>query len=632
MVFVIFSFVLFTALVALITFLKTRGDNLDTNDGYFLGGRSLTAPIIAGSLLLTNLSASSFVGMAANGYTSNMSVMGYEVCSGVVLVIVAMFLLPRYLKQGITTIPEFIEARYDHGTKTFVTCLFLVSYFVNMLPVTLYSGAIAMEQLFGIEEIFGISHITAVWIMVVLIGVIGSIYAVSGGLKAVAVSDTLNGIALVIGGLLIPVFAIIFLGHGSFAEGFNTLGSSSPEKWNAIGSAKNGDPVPFTTLFTGLFLVNLYYWGTDQSIIQRGLGAKNLAEGQKGVVWAGFLKVLTPFIVIVPGVIAYYIYGGGLTAQQADMIYPQLVADVLPKPLLGFFAAAMMGAILSTFNSVLNSASTLFALDIYKGTKKGQSMNDEMLVATGRKFGIAVAVVSIIIAPFIAYAPNGLFDYLQQINGFFNVPIFTIVFLGYITKKVPAKAAKIGLAYFVPMYGAFQLADKLSSTGRAVLSILVLVAIIAAIVLKGKKELRIKAIVLTLIYFAVTIIFLSLAWKFNLHFFHVSAVLFVFTSILMKTLGKWEPMDRPFELGSNNLVNVTPWKGRVKTSAFVLYCMVAMYFIFSPLGVAKEGGADITTVISLIVLAAVTFILAIFVDKKVQIADAKAMAAIKSSR
>jgi SSS family solute:Na+ symporter len=614
---------LFTALVALITFLKTRGDNLDTNDGYFLGGRSLTAPIIAGSLLLTNLSASSFVGMSANGYSSNMSIMGYEVASGVVLVIVALFLLPKYLKQGITTIPEFIEARYDHGTKTFVTFLFLVSYFVNMLPITLYSGAIAMEKLFGIEEIFGISHVAAVWIMVIIIGVIGSIYAISGGLKAVAVSDTLNGIALVAGGLLIPIFAIIFLGHGSFSEGFSTLGASNFDKWNAIGSAKNGDPVPFSTLFTGLFLVNLYYWGTDQSIIQRGLGAKNLEEGQKGVVWAGFLKVLTPFIIIVPGVIAFYIYGGGLNAQQADMIYPQLVADVLPKPLLGFFAAAMMGAILSTFNSVLNSASTLFALDIYKGTKKGSTMDDEQLVATGRKFGIAVAVISIFIAPFIAYAPNGLFDYLQQINGFFNVPIFTIVFLGYTTKRVPPKAAKIGLAYFVSMYGAFQLTDKLSATVRIVLAILLLIVIIVAIITKGKKELRNKSIVLAIIYAAVTSLFLILAWKYNLHFFHVSAILFVLTSFMMKKLGKWSPMDKPFILSNKNVVNITPWKGRVKTSAFVLYCMVAMYFIFSPIGIAKEGGADINTIIALALLAVFTVIIAMIIDKKVQAHDEK---------
>ncbi len=366
--FVLFSFVLFTALVALITVLKTRGDNLSSNDGYFLGGRSLTAPIIAGSLLLTNLNASSFVGMSANAYTSNMSVMGYEVCSGIVLVLVALFLLPRYLKQGITTIPEFIENRFDRSTKQFVTWLFLISYFVNMLPVTLYSGAIAMEQLFGIEEIFGLSHIAAVWLMVVIIGVIGSIYAISGGLKAVAISDTLNGIALVIGGLSIPVFAIIYLGHGSFADGFQTLSASHSEKWNAIGS--NSDPVPFSTLFTGLLLVNLYYWGTDQSIIQRGLAAKNLEEGQKGVVWAGFLKILTPFMVIIPGIIAYFIYGDGISVQEADMIYPQLVAQVLPKWALGFFAAAMMGAILSTFNSVLNSASTLFSLDIYKASKK----------------------------------------------------------------------------------------------------------------------------------------------------------------------------------------------------------------------------------------------------------------------
>jgi SSS family solute:Na+ symporter len=622
--FVLFSFVLFTALVALITVLKTRGDNLSSNDGYFLGGRSLTAPIIAGSLLLTNLNASSFVGMSANAYTSNMSVMGYEVCSGIVLVLVALFLLPRYLKQGITTIPEFIENRFDRSTKQFVTWLFLISYFVNMLPVTLYSGAIAMEQLFGIEEIFGLSHIAAVWLMVVIIGVIGSIYAISGGLKAVAISDTLNGIALVIGGLSIPVFAIIYLGHGSFADGFQTLSASHSEKWNAIGS--NSDPVPFSTLFTGLLLVNLYYWGTDQSIIQRGLAAKNLEEGQKGVVWAGFLKILTPFMVIIPGIIAYFIYGDGISVQEADMIYPQLVAQVLPKWALGFFAAAMMGAILSTFNSVLNSASTLFSLDIYKASKRGANKSDVEIVRTGRTFGIIVAIISMIIAPFIAYAPNGLFDYLQKINGFFNVPIFTIVFMGYITKRVPPKAAKIGLSYFVPVYGISQLFGSQSTTFHIVGAAIIGIAVLVAILVNVKAELKMKSVVLALIYFVLTTVLLSLAWKYSLHFFHISAVLFVFTSFLMKTIGKWNPQKVEFVLKDNNLVNMKPWRGRVKTSAFVLFCMFTMYIIFSPLGIAKQGGADIYTLIALIVLAIVVFVVAKILDKKVAEKDARQQA------
>lgn len=182
------SFILCTAIVSLITFLKTRNENLDTSDGYFLGGRSLKAPVIAGSLMLTNLSANNFVGMSAEAYSTNMSNMGWEVSSGLALVIVALFLLPRYLKQGITTIPEFINARFDRSTKSFVTILFLISYIVNLLPVTLYSGAVAMSQIFNIEQMLNITYEQAIWVTVWVIGIIGSIYAIFGGLRAVAIS------------------------------------------------------------------------------------------------------------------------------------------------------------------------------------------------------------------------------------------------------------------------------------------------------------------------------------------------------------------------------------------------------------------------------------------------------------
>jgi len=196
---VIMFFVLFSLVVAIITYFKTKEGELSSSEGYFLGGRSLTAKVIAGSLLLTNLSAVSFVGMSAQAYTDNMSVMGWEVGSGITLVIVALFLLPRYLKQGITTIPQFVESRFDNGTRKFITILFLAGYIVNLLPITLYSGAVAMTQIFNVPEMFGITYGQGIWIMVWVIGIIGAIYAIFGGLKAVAISDTINGIALIIG-------------------------------------------------------------------------------------------------------------------------------------------------------------------------------------------------------------------------------------------------------------------------------------------------------------------------------------------------------------------------------------------------------------------------------------------------
>ncbi len=551
-------FILFTAIVAIITYVKTKDGNLDTSDGYFLGGRNLKAKVIAGSLLLTNLSAVSFIGMSSQAYSANISVMGWEVGSGVTLVLIALFLLPRYLKQGITTIPQFIEARFDAGTRQFVTILFLLSYIVNLLPITLYSGAVAMGEIFNISEVFGITDAQSIWALVWLIGIIGTIYAVAGGLKAVAISDSINGIALIIGGLLVPVFGLLALGEGSFFAGFNTFINSTPEKFNAIGSAS--DPLPVGTLFTGLLLVNLYYWGTDQAIIQRGLGAESLKEGQKGIIYAGLLKVLTPILVIIPGLIAFQIFGGNV--EDPDKVYPMLVAEVLPPPLAGFFAAAMMGAILSTFNSVLNSASTLFAINVYK-PKWGANAGDADLVKKGKIFGTIIAFMSMFGAPFIMNAPAGLFEYLQIVNGFFNVPIFTIIFMGYVTKRVPPIAAKVGITFFVAVYAMTQL-----------------------------------------------------VWDTGLHFLHISAILFALSCLIMYVIGRVMPQDHDFVLPNNNVVDTKPWDNRFRASGFVIFVMLSMYVVFSSVGMAQEGGMNLTTLILVILVALLCASLSLMLEKK----------------
>mgnify|MGYP006279410655 CR=1 FL=1 len=547
------SFLLFTALVALITYFKTRGDKLDSsNDSYFLGGRSLTAGVIGGSLMLTNLNAANFVGMSAQAYTDNMSVMGWEVASGLTLVITALVLVPRYLKGGLTTVPDFLEERFDTGVKRAVTYLFLAGYVLNLLPTTLYAGSVAMSNFFNISGLFGVSYESGIWITVWTLGIIGSIYAIFGGLKAVAVSDALNGIGLIIGGLLVPFFGLKYLGNGEFMVGLGEMMTTSTEKLNAIGSTS--DPVPFTTLFTGMLLVNLYYWGTDQAIIQRALGAKNLEEGQKGVVMAGFLKILTPLIVIIPGIIGFHIYGGSV--ENADAVYPMLVQDVLPKPLVGFFAAVMFGAILSTFNSVLNSATTLFALNVYKPIF-GENKTDDQIVSKGQTFGTILAVGSMIIAPFIMYAPNGLFQYLQKVNGFFNVPIFTIILIGYLTKRVPAIAAKISLSVFVSAYAVLQLIIKP-----------------------------------------------------ELHFLHQLAILFVVCAGLMIVIGKLKPRKEPYKLENKEVVDITPWKYRYEFSTFVVGVMVCFYLTFSKFGLVSQNYARLIKAISgvgIIVVGLITY-------------------------
>lgn len=554
---ILLSFFFFTGLVVFYTWSRVKNQKNDSKDGFFLGGRSLTGGLIASSLILTNLSATSFVGMSALSFKGNMSVMGYEVASGITLIIIALFLVPRYLKQGITTIPDFLESRYDLSVKQFVTVLFLLSYIINLLPNTLYAGAMVIGGIFDIESMLGISRFQAILLIASIIGFLGLFYAIYGGLKAVVIADTLNGVGLIVGGLMIPIFGLIVLGDGNFMEGVDVITTNATDKLQAVG-AEDDPNVPFSTMFTGLLLVNLYYWGTDQAIIQRALGAKNLKEGQKGVILAGAIKVVTPLFLIIPGIIAYHMFGTvDATGQsyEADTMYTRLVNEVLPKPLVGFFLAAMFGAILSTFNGVLNSSTTLFTLNVYKPIfDKENKLSDEQLVNKGRSFGLFIAILSVGIAPFIMFAPNGLFDLLQRLAGLFSVPIFTIVFMGYITKRVPAMAAKVSLAVFVAAYGIVQFTPASMHDYLGPLKPLA-----------------------------------------ELHFFHQLAVLFVLCCGIMFAIGKMRPRDTDYVLPVNEAMDIKPWEFRFEASAVILYMVLGAYITFSDLGLVAGDTSFMVT-------------------------------------
>jgi SSS family solute:Na+ symporter len=536
----IITFLGFTILVAVIAYLKTRNTDENSSDGYFLGGRSLTGIVIAGSLLLTNLSTEQIIGLSGQAYEQGILVMAWETLAAITMVIIAMFLLPRYLKGGIATIPQFLERRYDKTTKAIVSGLFLSGYVTIFLPVVLYTGASAINTMFDVSTTFGISENAALWLTVFGIGVIGSIYAVFGGLKAVAISDTINAVGLIIGGLMIPYFGLIMIGDGSILEGIDILMTSHPEKFDATGAEDSY--VPFSTLFTGMLLVNLFYWGTNQAIIQRALGAKNLVEGQKGLVYGAFLKILGPLILVLPGIIAYHIFEGNLA--KADLAYASLVAEVLPKPLVGFFAAVLFGAILSSFNSALNSCVTLFGIDIYQEYVKKDASEKE-IVKAGKTFGVFLALLAMIVAPFIANA-GSVFEYLQEINGTYSIPILTIVVVGYLTKYVPAKAAKIGLISGVVLYSISQFLIKPTFN--------------VVEIIDGKE----------------TVIGNSYP-----HFLHIMAILFVLNIIIMLIIGKINPRKEAYVQYNSKEVDITPWKYLKPVGALICIIVIGIYVYFS---------------------------------------------------
>ena len=545
----ILTFLGFTIFVAVISYLKTRKTEETSSDSYFLGGRSLTAGVIAGSLLLTNLSTEQIVGLNGAAYESGLSVMVWETLAAIAMIVTAIFLLPRYLKGGLTTVPGFLEKRFDVTTKTLTSILFLSGYVVVLLPVILYSGSLAISGMFDVPELLGVTQTQSIWICVWSIGIIGSIYAVFGGLKAVAVSDSINAIGLLIGGVLIPVFGLMMIGDGNVLDGLSILTTENPEKFRSMGGPT--DPVPFYTIFTGMMLVQLFYWGTNQQIIQRALGAKDLKEGQKGLLLASFIKILGPIIVVLPGLIAFHLFEGNL--ESADSAYPKLVREVLPKAWVGFFAAVLFGAILSSFNSVLNSSVTLFGIDVYK-QHINKAADEKTVVKYGKTFGVILAIAAMFIAPLIANA-GSLFDYLQEINGIYSIPIFSIIIVGYVTKRVPAIAAKFGLVsgcllyilsqFFMQPYFVTSALEAAASSGITNEAALALVE--------------------------------AQAYP---HFLDVMAILFVLNVVIMLIIGKIKPREEAFVQEYTKQVDITPWKYTKQVGIAICAIVIGVYIYF----------------------------------------------------
>ncbi|MBP0903547.1 solute:sodium symporter family transporter [Mariniflexile gromovii] len=519
----ILSFAAFTLLVAVIAWWSTRKTDENSSDGYFLGGRSLTGPVIAGSLLLTNLSTEQIVGMNGVSFRDGIPIMAYEVLAAIAMVFTAFVLLPKYLKSGIATIPQFLENRYGKSTKTIVSLLFLLGYAISMLPTVLYSGALAINTMFEIPEMLGTGPETTLWITVWSIGIIGSIYAIFGGLKAVAVSDSINAVGLIIGGSLIPIFGLMKIGDGNVFTGLDRLVTKLPEKFDIIGGP--GSDVPFWTLFTGMIIVNFYYWGTNQAIIQRALGAKNLKEGQKGLLLAAFIKILGPFIVVLPGIIAFYIFNGDLA--NPDEAYPMVVKAVLPIAFIGFFAAVLFGAILSSFNSALNSSVTLFGLDFYK-EYVNKDASEKQVVKAGKIFGIVLAIFSMAIAPLLYGVQGGIFTYLQQLNGTHSVPILAIILVGIFSKRVSAKAANISI-----------------------------------------------------LFSAVTYLVTLYVIKPDMHFLHLMGVLFVLTIIIMFVVSKFYPRATDYEQEYTKQVDITNWIYLKPVGYTVVAAVIGLYIYLS---------------------------------------------------
>jgi len=536
------SFFVFTAFAAILTWYITRRDEKGSSDGFFLGGRSLTFPIIAGSLLLTNLSTEQMVGLNGAAFNDGLSVMAWEVVAVIALVIMAMFFLPRFLKTGITTVPQFLELRYDKGTQAIANLIFLIAYAGLLIPIILYSGAMGLSQMLDLKGLTGIDEPVNIlgnvvqpdtiilWGTVWLIGIMGSLYSRFGGLRTLAVLDTINGVGLLIGGFLIAWFALNKMGDGQgVVAGWQALEAADPERLSSIG--KEGQSVPFSTLFTGVALLNLFYWCTNQQIIQRTFGASSLAEGQKGVLLTGGLKLLGPIYLVIPGIIAYHLYAD--QGVRADQAYGKLVFDLLPAPLTGFFAAVMVGAILSSFNAALNSTSALFSIGLYRNLLRPQG-SEESMVKAAKIFVVTIAIAGMFIAPLLA-GQESIFKYLQKMNGIYFIPIFAVVVVGMLNRRVPAIAGKVGLTLglvtIAAGYFIAPLANQLTEAG--------------------------------------------------IHEFHFLGIVFALLVVVMLVIGQVSPRSEPWKLVTNNPIDLTPWKNAKWASALLVLIVIGIYVGFA---------------------------------------------------
>ena len=533
----------FMALVAFISYRQSK-DESNSRDGYFLAGRNLSAVFIAGSLLLTNLSAEQLIGLNGSAYGFNLSSMGWEVTAAFATICMAFVFLPRYLAGAFSTLPEFLNNRFDDDVRRLTVILFMLGYGLVTIPSVLYSGSIAVLQLFDVPSLFNISYSWSLVLTIVVIGSVGGVYAVFGGLRAVAVSDTLNGIGLLLIGIAVPVLGLSLLGEGSVVSGLKIISTTNTEKLNAIGSSD--DPTPFATLFTGMIFANLFYWCANQYVIQRTLGAKSLAEGQKGVLFSGFFKVLVPIMMMIPGVIAFHLYGGPSSPDglsSIDLAYPRLIRDVLPTYASGFFLAVLLGAVFSSFNSLLNSAATLFCLDVYEPWKKarnGGEITDQQILKVAKTASIVIALFSFVVAPLLQFAPDGLWQIIRIFTGFYNIPVIAIVIVGLFSKRVPALGPKLVIGFHVIAYGLL----------KFVLDDIV-----------------------------------------TLHFIHLYAVLFFIEVGIMLLVGHYRPTAHNWTYKRSHEVDMQPWRYGVPCAASLMSCVVGLYLLFSPVGVV--GGFSV---------------------------------------
>lgn len=431
-----------------------KGAKKSTED-YFLAGKSLSWWAVGASLIAANISAEQFIGMSGSGFSIGLAIASYEWMAAITLIIVGKYFLPIFIEKGIYTIPEFVEKRFNKNLKTILAIFWIGLYiFVNLTSV-LYLGGLALETILGIPLMYSI----------IGLALFALVYSIYGGLSAVVWTDVIQVFFLVLGGLMTTWMAVSFIGgDGGFLSGFDKMYQAAPDHFNMILDQSNPQFMNLpgiAVLIGGLWVANLYYWGFNQYIIQRTLAAKSVAEAQKGILFAAFLKLIVPFLVVIPGIAAYVITQspelmsqmGAMamnnlpTAAHADKAYPWLT-QFLPAGVKGVVFAALAAAIVSSLASMLNSTATIFTMDIYKA-HIAPNTGDHQLVNVGRISAIAALIIACLVAPMLGGIGQA-FQYIQEYTGLVSPGILAVFMLGLFWKKTTSRGAIIGVVASIP--------------------------------------------------------------------------------------------------------------------------------------------------------------------------------------
>ncbi|MEN8186428.1 MAG: sodium/sugar symporter [Bacteroidota bacterium] len=474
---------------------RTKKGEEKTSEDYFLASKSLPWWAIGASLIAANISAEQFIGMSGSGFAIGLAIASYEWMAAITLIIVGKYFLPIFIEKKLYTIPEFLEVRYNENVKTILAIFWIGLYiFVNLTSV-LYLGALALETIMGIP----------MWYGVIGLAVFAAAYSLYGGLSAVAWTDVIQVIFLVLGGLFTTYIALNLVTDGGVFEGLKYIFEKVPGHFEMILDESHPEysNLPgIGVLIGGLWVANLYYWGFNQYIIQRTLAAKSLKESQKGIVFAAFLKLLIPLIVVIPGIAAYVIANDpeilarlGEEAlvnipslEQADKAYPWLL-KFLPNGVKGIAFAALAAAIVSSLASMLNSTSTIFTMDIYK-PYINKNASEHRLVNVGRISAAIALIIAVLIAPMLGGIPQA-FQYIQEYTGLVSPGILAIFILGLFWKKTSTNAAIWGAILALPVALVLKLTTTLpwmDQMGYTFLIITAIMLIISHFDNKGKDD------------------------------------------------------------------------------------------------------------------------------------------------